>query len=88
MRDRVRLLQMTLHWHMTGERHFRPRTGGDIGPRAGRRGTDRERTGGARRSAARTQSRGAVRGESGERGEAPVKLTGGLFPVHCGGARA
>lgn len=32
MRDRVRLLQMTLHWHMTGERHFKFLTGRDISP--------------------------------------------------------
>lgn len=30
MRERVRLLQITLHWHITGERHFRFLTGGDI----------------------------------------------------------
>ncbi|KAK9536703.1 hypothetical protein VZT92_006466 [Zoarces viviparus] len=33
MRERVRLLQMTLHWHMTGERHFKLRTGRDISPK-------------------------------------------------------
>lgn len=32
MSDRVRLLQMSLHWHMTGERHFRFLTGRDISP--------------------------------------------------------
>lgn len=32
MRDRVRLLQMTLHWHMTGERHLKFLTGRDIRP--------------------------------------------------------
>lgn len=36
MRDRVRLLQMTLHWHMTGERHFKFLTGRDISPDADR----------------------------------------------------
>lgn len=40
MRDRVRLLQMTLHWHMTGERHLKFLTGRDIRP---------ERHSGARR---------------------------------------
>lgn len=42
MRDRVRLLQMTLHWHMTGDRHFKLLTGRDISPE--------------RRAAARTSS--------------------------------
>lgn len=32
MSERVRLLQMTLHWHMTGERHFKFLTGRDISP--------------------------------------------------------
>ncbi|CAB1421224.1 unnamed protein product [Pleuronectes platessa] len=34
MSDRVRLLQMTLHWHMTGDRHFRFLTARDISPEA------------------------------------------------------
>ncbi|KAI9548413.1 hypothetical protein NQZ68_010635 [Dissostichus eleginoides] len=33
MRDSVRLLQMSLHWHMTGERHFKFLTGRDISPK-------------------------------------------------------
>lgn len=30
MRERVRLLQMSLHWHITGEKHFKFLKGGDI----------------------------------------------------------
>lgn len=69
IRDRVRLLQMTLHWHMTGERHFKFLTGRDISPKPSHQ-ADSTR---ARRSAAShseprcnlDESRGSWRGRVG-----------------------
>lgn len=51
MRDSVRLLQMTLHWHMTGERHFKFLTGRDISPGTHGQQTAQERGSSPRRSA-------------------------------------
>ena len=67
MRDRVRLLQMTLHWHMTGERHFRFLTGRDIGP---------EQRAAHSRDASRREPRSA-REEAGEEGARAGGLGGG-----------
>lgn len=51
MRDSVRLLQMTLHWHMTGERHLKFLTGRDISPETHGKQTAQERGSSLRRSA-------------------------------------
>lgn len=82
MSERVRLLQMTLHWHMTGERHFKFLTGRDISPEPHTRQADRQHRPQARRSAA-THSLSATvhsqRGrEEGGRSGRWCRLTGAL----------
>lgn len=51
MRDSVRLLQMTLHWHMTGERHLKFLTGRDISPETHGKQGAQERSSSPRRCA-------------------------------------
>lgn len=74
MRDSVRLLQMTLHWHMTGERHLKFLTGRDISPETRGKQTAQERGSSLRRSAhseARCCGQPRRAGEGGGKGTWP-----------------
>lgn len=83
MSDRVRLLQMTLHWHMTGERHLKFLTGRDISPESHSRQNRLQLVGPPPpiQSHVNAGSRGEVVGE----GVRSVKRdrSGTLVPVHA-----